>query len=92
MEANDLMKVRIERAPDKPPATCITYPVGEGVEQWHPDPEQTEFEVDPVIAQFAVDSGLFRVAAGSRLKLRQHVGSARSQESATDEGVSDADS
>src|SRR5262245_63342920 len=72
------IKVRIRRVDGKPPATCISYPAlkkpdgspFEGVAQWFPEEGKTEFEVEPIIAQFAIESGLFEEAPDSRAKLK----------------------
>lgn len=52
--------IKIRRV-GKEPATCISYPAGKQMLQWHPDPEQSEFEVDPIIAQMAIESGFFEL-------------------------------
>jgi len=62
--AEEEVKINIRRIAEKAPATCISYPKGDGMEQWHPDPKETEFEVTPVIAAAAVASGLFEELKG----------------------------
>jgi len=67
-KVEEMVKIRRKEGADI--ATCISYPVGERLEQWRPAPDQQEFEVSAVIAATAVSEGFFEVVPGSRSRLK----------------------
>lgn len=65
-----VITIKIRRVKGKEPATCITYTRGGGLDQWHPEPDKTEFDVPVIVAYFAIKEGFFEQHPKSKTKLK----------------------
>jgi hypothetical protein len=61
MSESEEIVIRIRRVKDRDVLTCLSYPVGDALDQWRPQPDKKEFSVSAVVASEAIKSGYFEL-------------------------------
>lgn len=62
--------IRIRRVKDRDVLICLSFPVGDALDQWRPEPDKKEFSVSAVIASEAVKSGYFELVPEQQATLK----------------------